>query len=291
MVTMQIQKLITDIIPHYNYYRKNKLQITGSEAIEIMWEIGDLLKEFVAQNDIAPHKLYREIYGKSEGVENTTQKSYITREFLSRSLRVRNMFDQKSDIRKIFPHLQYVKHFREAMPFFDNSKYVLSGKKRSELLAMLNSKNDPKIINAYIKRLQDDIIGISNPRDQKLDEMTGDKEIFVEFYNYIYSLFELKDYAKASKKMEKIDSDLIKFLSKNVGAISMDGLQMQEFDIPEKCDEKWVNFAQLIKRLIIKRDSVERRRFRRLIPPHRMTQLAEMLHQLTSEELYKTFRP
>jgi hypothetical protein len=46
-----------------------------------MWDIGDILKNFINQNDIAPHKLYRIVYGKSDGSENISQKSWVTREF------------------------------------------------------------------------------------------------------------------------------------------------------------------------------------------------------------------
>ena len=82
----------------------------------------------------------------------------------------------------------------------------------------------------------------------------------------------------------------LKILSKNTSALALDGLLMTDFEIPEKINEKWSIFSILIKRLITKEDPLERRRFRRLIPSHRMTQLGEMIYLLTAENLYKTFR-
>lgn len=287
---MQIKYLITEIIPHYNKYRKNKLTLSGSDALDILWDIGDLLRKFIEQNDIAPHALYRLIYGKSEGTENVVQKSYITREFLGRCYRIRNMFEKKSEIRLLLPNLKNFNNFREAMPFFDNPKYLLKGKDREELLAILNGDENKKI-KEYIKRLQKELIGVKNPRNQKLKEMSDDKDVFVKFYNYIYELLNAGDYNAVNQEVKNIDSEFIKILSKNTSAISIDGLLLTDFEIPVSLNKKWVEFANLIQKLVNQKDPVERRRFRRLIPSHRMTQLGEMIYQLTSEDLYKTFRP
>ena len=53
-----------------------------------MWEIGEVLEYYINMNRLTPQSLFREIYGKSEGTKNITQKSYISRDFQSRCLRV-----------------------------------------------------------------------------------------------------------------------------------------------------------------------------------------------------------
>ena len=287
---MSINDLIKNIVPGYNGYRKNSEILKGTEAIEILWDIGDALKKYIEETKVAPHTLYRQIYGKSEGKTNVVQNSYITRDFLSRSYRIRNIFVKKSDIKKLLPNLQKFGLFYKAMPFIDNPKYRFTGKEETNLYRLLNSNKSYSVIMKEINRLQKEKIGIKNPRDQKLKEMIGDKDVFVKFYNYIYSLFKYADYKKVKEEISGIEPDFIKILSKNTSAIALDGLLMTDFEIPEKLHEKWGDFAKLIKRLISKKDSLERRRFRRLIPSHRMTQLGEMLYQLTSENLYKTFR-
>ena len=287
---MTIKELINNIIPYYNKYRQNKNDITGMEAVEILWFIGDFLKQYIKETNIAPHTLYRQIYGKSEGEQNVAQKSYITRDFLSRSYRVRNIFPEKNDIKKYLPNLLKFRLFYQAMPFIDNPKYRFSGKEKENLYKLLNSNKSYAEIIKEIYRLQKEKIGIRNPRDQKLKEMAGDKEVFVDFYNYIYELFKNTDYLKVQDEINIMDTEFIKILSKNTSALALDGLLMTDFEIPKKINEKWINFVILVKRLISKKDSLERRRFRRLIPSHRMTQLGEMIYLLTAENLYKTFR-
>ena len=176
------------------------------------------------------------------------------------------------------------------MPFIDNPKYRFSGKEKENLYKLLNSNKSYAEIIKEIYRLQKEKIGIRNPRDQKLKEMAGDKEVFVDFYNYIYELFKNTDYLKVQDEINIMDTEFIKILSKNTSALALDGLLMTDFEIPKKINEKWINFVILVKRLISKKDSLERRRFRRLIPSHRMTQLGEMIYLLTAENLYKTFR-
>lgn len=287
---MHIKKLVDDIIPHYNNYRKNRFLLSGVEVLEISWVIGDFLQKFINQNKVAPHTLYREIYGKSDGKENIIQKSYITREFLGRCFRIRKIFKDQNEIIKDLPTLINFNNFREAMPFFDNQKYKLKGEEKENLLKILNSKIENKKIKEYIKNLQLEKIGIKNPRNQKLGQMSEDKEIFVKFYNYIYRLLDLNDYKRACREINDIDIQFIKILSKNVSALSIDGLLMTGFDLPNNLNRNWVEFSGLVKRFIEKKSSLERRRLRRLIPPSRMTQMGEMLYQLTSESLYKTFR-
>lgn len=288
---MSIKELISSIVPHYNKYRQNSRTLTGTESIETLWDIGDALKVYIEDTNIAPHALYRQIYGKSEGETNVVQKSYITREFLGRCFRIRKIFNGKNEINDLLQNLKNFNNFREAMPFFDNPRYLLEGKEKTELLIILNSNHDDKKIKEYIKKLQKEKIGVKNPRDQKLKEMGGDKDVFVAFYNYIYETLKCGDYKKSQKETSAIDIEFIKILSKNTSALALDGLLMTNFEIPDGLNKEWMDFAILVKRLISKKDSLERRRFRRLIPAHRMTQLGEMLYLLTTENLYKTFRP
>jgi hypothetical protein len=287
---MTIKELINNIVPHYNKYRQNKNTLKGAEAVEILWDIGNIIKQYIKETRVAPHALYRQIYGKSEGEINVVQKSYITRDFLSRSYRVRHIFIERSDIKKYLPNLQKFRLFYQAMPFIDNPKYKFTGKEKENLYKLLNSNKRYAEIMKEIYHLQKEKIGIKNPRDQKIKEMSGDKDIFVTFYNYIYELLKDADYKRAQKEMEGIGTEFMKILSKNTGALALDGLLMTDFEIPKKINQKWVDFSVLVKRLISKKDSLERRRFRRLIPPHRMTQLGEMIYLLTTENLYKTFR-
>lgn len=287
---MSINALIQQITPLYNEYRRNKSNLSGTEALEIMWAIGDLLKGYIEQNNIAPHNLFWSIYGNAEGTKNIEKKSYITREFQNRCHRIRRIFGKKEQIRKDFPHLKNFTAFREAMPFLDEGKYKLKGKERENLLVLLNSKLKPKEILNKIRFLQKEKIGRKNPRTQRLFEVEKEKQEFINFYNYIYRLIKIDDYKLCLKETKKIKSEYINILSKNVSALSQEGLKAYDFSIPGALKEPWKSFSKTIINLIMQKDPRNRRRLRRLIPPERIVRLADMLYGLASEENYNSIQ-
>jgi len=291
MENLDLKKLISAITPYYNEYRKNRLTILGTDALILMWEIGKLLEEFVLAHNIAPHHLYRLIYGKSEGAQNTIQKSYITRDFLSRSYRIKKLFSKKKEIVEQFPKLKKFRTFYKAMPFIDNPKYKFEGKEKSAIFKLLNSNKPYGDIMKVVGKLQKERIGIKNPRTQKLGEMEGDKKVFVDFYNYIYGMVKFKDYRKVESAVTEVGVDFISLLAKNTSAISADGLKMEPYAIEKTLPMEWESYAKLLLRLISKKEALERRRFRRLIPPERLIRLSEMLFAIRSEEKYNTFKP
>jgi hypothetical protein len=113
---MSIDLLIQEITPIYNAYQKGQGMLKPAALIELMWDIGTILEKYITLYNVAPHTLYRDIYGKSEGTKNVKQRSYITREFLGRSYRVKRIFKERKDIQKQLPKLSATNHFREAMP-------------------------------------------------------------------------------------------------------------------------------------------------------------------------------
>lgn len=288
MEQLDIKKLISEISPLYNKYKQSGREISGTEALLIMWDIGDLLKAEISKSKIPPHNLYRKIYGKSEGTTNIQQKSYITREFLGRAYRIRNIFQYKKDIKSELPNLKNFITFREAMPFFDNPKYKFTGKEKETLIALLNSDSNSSSILKKIKLLQKDKIGITNTRNQRLVDLEEEKQIFVETYNYLYKLLKGADYDFVAKELFlKSGADLIK-LSSATSCLAQEGLRYPE--IPEQSTNLVMDqYIKLIKNLSSQSDPKERRRFRRLIPPQRIVRLAEMLQAVSSKESYLSY--
>ena len=143
-----VSEIILKVTPLYNHYRKNKKTLQAYESIELMWDIGEILIPYIKKSKLSPHNLWRKIYGRSEGSVDNTKKSYITREFLGRCYRIYNMFEEKNEISKDFKRLKSFTSFREAMPFFDNPKYIFKGSDRKKLLNLLNSDlSSTKILN------------------------------------------------------------------------------------------------------------------------------------------------
>jgi hypothetical protein len=287
---MSTEELIQKITPLYNAYQKGHTAHQPIDLLYLMWDIGEEIEQYIRVHDKLPHTLFRDIYGKSESARNIKQKSYITREFLSRSYRVNKMFLSKSEILRAFPNLTAINHFRESMPFLDNPKYSLAESEKTRLLAAINGPLSNKEKAQYIRNLQKEKIGIRNPRTQQLECLDEDKLNFVKFYNAVYSALQLRDYALARARLELPSSKLIGILSLNCGAVSSDGLLMEKFEIPKRLAPDWRTFAEIIYKLISNDSPIDRRRFRRLISPERMLRLSEMLYALTSPEKYQNFK-
>lgn len=280
---MSINKLIDEIVPLYNYYKKNSNTISWTESLLIIWDIWEILKEYIEQNNLAPHNLYRLIYWKSEWSNNVSQKSYITRDFLSRSYRIRKIFQNKLEIQESFPNLKKFRLFYQAMPFIDNAKYNFENKEREQLFKLLNSNQSYKEIINEIYRLQKERIWIRNPRTQKLNELENEKIVFINFYNYLYKLQN-----KESKEIIfeinnlKINKDILKIIANNSIALSQDWLKTYSIPNFKISSDIWTDYIRILNDFITQTNATKIRRFRRLIPADRMLKLSDMLYKILS---------
>lgn len=278
-----ISEIIKTITPIYNEYRENKQILKAYESIELMWDIGEILNHYLQKSKLSPHNLWRKIYGRSEGSIDNTKKSYITREFLGRCYRIHKMFEEKNKIFKDFKNLKSFTSFREAMPFFDNPKYIFKDDDRKKLLNLLNSDlSSTKILNT-IRKLQKERIGIKNDRKQRLNDYDHYKKIYVDFYNSIYTKIQAHSISHPFWKEILQKEEHIEFyvaLSKNLSALCQDGLKYTDFDIPTNCNETEKSFAKMIQFFTSRKTFVEIRRFRNVIPVERFSKLSEMLYSL-----------
>ena len=280
---MNVGKLIDDLTPLYNEYKVNGDSLHPVEKIKIMWSAGKIIRLFVEKHNIAPHKLYREVYGLSEGKNNIIRNSWITREFQNRCFRIRRIFKSKKEIEKNLSNLKSFTYFREAMPFFDNPKYRFTGKEKKKLLKILNSKSTTM---KTIRNIQKTKIGKKNPRTQRLHELEKEKQIFINFYNYIYRNLKLEqqDLIEIVKK-ENLTDKYIRSLAANSIVCVQDGLQFTKFETPDiNKDSIWYQYAEVLKDFASQKNAMRIRRFRRLIPVERMARLADMLYEFVSKK-------
>ena len=279
------RELINKLTPSYNSYRKNKNKFCATDLLKIIWEVGDILNNFIDNSKIRPHTLFRKIYGKAEGSENIAQNSFITRDFQSRAYRIRNIFKDKKSIDKLFPSLSSFSAFREAMPFFDNKKYLLKGKEKANLIDLLNSAHSNTYIKGKILEKQKKKIGSSNNRKQKLPEIIEDKKIFIEFYNFVYNLSK-KDNKEiiAFLKSKNITKEILIKLSKNTDSLCQDNFQFEDFVTYQVNDNLWASYQSLIKKAISQKNAMFERRLRRVIPVEKISNLASMLFSLTKNK-------
>ena len=284
-----IAVLIIKITPNYNYYTQNRNTINWKDALELQWEVWDILKEYLDTNsNIAPHNLYREIYWKSEWTENIHQKSYITRDFLSRCYRVRNIFENKDEIRNTFPTLVSYHAFYKAMPFFDNPKYKFTGKKREELINLLNTCKSKKGAMDKIYELLDKYVNVKNPRTQKLWELSDIRESFVCMYKHLNTILASYEAIEIDLHDNDLSKEELSIISNNIVALTNDAYLMKPVNDENK-SEVWWNFIRWLNKIALEKTPKKRRRLRRIINSSILVRISDMVTALESKEYYDNF--
>jgi len=284
MNNKQLQKkelfnLIEKITPLNNAYRDlTREKESGRKILTLMWQVGDLIESFVMRHEIKPHALYWQIYGKAEGLKN----SYITRDFLSYCLRIKKYFLDIKDVGRSFSNLKRYSLFREAFPLLENSKYKLSENETGKIIKILNSDMDSREIKKIIIGIKSDHIGIKNTRNQKLHEMKSVVDNFVVIYNEIYNLIKINDQKSVSNFRKFFKNKFLIKLSQGVAALTQENLYIPEFKDKLKLPDHWEEFIDNMKNLF--QSSVEdRNRFRRVISPRKLFNLADMLNVITTD--------
>jgi len=282
----KIAKLIEKITPLNNEYRDSiNLKRSGTEVLELMWRVGEILELFLKKEKIKPHSLYWRIYGKAPGIK----KSYITRDFLSYCLRIKKFFRNFNDIRDTFSNLKRYSLFREAFPLLENPKYKLKGDEYNRLIRILNSNEDPSKIKSYLVNLKNKKIGIKNPRTQRLAEFKKEVDNFVNIFNYVYELIKKNNANDIGNFRNKFSNKLILELSQLIASFTQEGLFRPEIKQYNHLPRNWINFIDNLKRL--SKSNIEtRNRFRRLVPPRKLMDLADMLNATISDQGIKNYR-
>ena len=271
--------LIEEITPYNNHYRDLvKSGENGAEVLNLMWKVGEILELFISKFQIKPHKLYWQIYGKAEGLKT----SYITRDFLSYCLRIKKYFSTQKSIFTKLPYLQRYSLFREAFPLLENPKFKLSQNEEKEILSVLNSNLNPRKIKELIQDVKSDRIGIRNTRTQKLSEMKPITDNFVTIYNEIFNIIKENNQSLLDKINAVFSKELLNILCQSVSALTQENLYVPELQSNKKLPHHWEMFVKNLKYLL--GSSVEtRNRFRRLVSPRKIFDLADMLNALTAE--------
>ena len=152
--------------------------------IELMWEFGEILNNYLNSYSIKLHTLLYEIYDPYSNVK----MSYITRDLGSYCYRINKFFKNKEDIKQKLYNLKNYTVFRESIPLLFNPKYN-SQIDANTVLGLINSNRDPKLITKDVKRLKQKIRPIKNPRNQK-SNLYSDEKIFLQHtYNNLKEFY------------------------------------------------------------------------------------------------------
>jgi len=279
------KQLKIDIAPLNNRYRKNKNSMSGKDILLLFWDVGDLITKCCQKHNIKPHNLFWEIQGNSEGAKNQKTNSNLTREFMTRSERIRR-FLSKEDIIKEFENLSSYTLFREAMSFFTDKAHLLSKTEKRDLISLLNSDQSNEEIKRQIIFLKSKKkVGRPNPRDQRLGDVEPQKKTFDKFYQYIEALIK-KDEKIRSKELAAsgVNNDFMSSLAVNTTALMQEGIDYYPFEIlPSLPNNLWKEYALMLQFFINDKTPQNRKRFRRLVEMIEMYRLGERLNEIIYE--------
>jgi len=275
---MNHNKLNQKIYPIYGKYKNTLNIIKPFESLKLWSSIGRYIDQYLLDSPtLSKSKLFRDMYGKAEGADNIEKRGYISREFLQRAHRVYLMeLNNQLDIEKDLSSINALAPFREAMPFFDNPKYIFKGKERQNLLNILNSEDLSSDIVKKVKSLQKKYINISNPRTQRLNDLKNEVQIFINSYNNIFNNYKSKIYD--TYKGEDLDN--IVLLSKYLQCLTTEDFDTPDDNIKNFQDKDMESIKDIVNFLYKNKDAKVRRRFRRLIPIARIRQLSTYIYSI-----------
>jgi hypothetical protein len=278
---MNHNKLNQQIYPIYGEYKKTLNIIKPFKSLKLWSNIGEYIDQYLVENPgLTKSKLFRDMYGKAEGAENIEKRGYISREFLQRAHRVYLMeLNNQLDIAEDLSSINALGPFREAMPFFDNKKYILKGEERQNLLDLLNSGDNSSDLVNKVKSLQKKYINISNPRTQRLNDLKGEVQIFIDSYNNIFNNYKSNNYDPYRAE----DKDNIILLSKYLQCLTAEDFVIPEYRINNFQDKDMDNIKGIVDFLYKNKDAKIRRRFRRLIPIARIRQLSTYIYSIAKD--------
>lgn len=285
---MNHNKLNSKIYPIYGKYKESLGKIAPVNSLQYWSKIGKYIDHYLKENkDISKTKLFRDLYGKSEGADNIGSRGYIAREFLGRAHRLylmenNNIIDIKRDLSKI----NSISPFREAMPFFDNKKYMFKGKKKKDLLELLNSSRNSSELVDEVRLLQKKYIKKSNPRTQRLSDLKSEVKLFIDSYNSIYEDIKENNF----KDYKNEDSENIILISSYLQCLTAEEFIIPNESIKSFNNQNLNNIKKIVDHLFEKKHAKVRRRFRRLIPVNRIMQISEYIASFESEISFNRFR-
>jgi hypothetical protein len=95
------------------------------------------------------------------------------------------------------------------------------------------------------------IIGVKNPRNQRLKDLDIEKKIFIDFYNYIFNALKNdKDHVIDRLELDNISNEYISLLAANTNAMSQDGLKFSEIKVVNNSsDSLWVDYGNFVKEI------------------------------------------
>jgi hypothetical protein len=148
-----VDRLIEEISPLNNLYREAVREGRQPfESIGYMWDIGEVLRSAGVE----------EPYPVAERIQ---RESYITRDLLTFSWRVRGYFTDRRSIKRRFGQISYLTAFRWAFPLLEGGRYRLSKAGERELVRLVNSDANLAEIKREVSRMKQGRLPATSSRE------------------------------------------------------------------------------------------------------------------------------
>ena len=271
--------LIDTLAPLNNKFRTAKDSI---EKIETLWELGRMIDGYLSRHNLKLHEVLYQIYDP----HSTIKKSYITRDVGSYSYRIFKYFKNKEDIGKRLAGLKSYSLFMEAVPLIFNEKYNLSEEDKFELMRVITSGGDPKLLITRVRKRKKEILPIRNPRNQRSEEFDEEKLYLRNI------LAKLENFYKTNKVLP--EKEVVFGLEKNKEffVIILMALASDSFlDKTDDIDIKALDDNQKRLLAIVKSNNLRRARFRKwVMNSTELLRIAEAIHSLRNKDNYANFK-
>lgn len=270
-----IQRLIEEIAPLNNLYRQAVRERQPFHvSFGYLWDIGDVLQE-AGVSKITP--IASAIH----------ERSYITRQLVVYSYRIRRYFPSRATIKRRFGKVTSLAAFRDAFPLLENKHYRLSRAKERELIRLLNSGKESMEIRREIALIKKARVPGRKKRDMHLRELDSFVEMFDEHFNELQRLMERGSRQDMTQFSRQLGTEVLLFCNRLCLSLADESFAPpQEIPPLDDIDLSWSGFI-LGMYLAASGDRAVRNRARRRINPMHFVTMGNYMDILRDERKMK----
>jgi len=269
-----LRRLIEEIAPLNNLYRQAvKEHQPFFVSFGYLWDIGDILL--------------------GAGVDRITrvasaihERSYITRELVTYSFRIRRYFPQRGTIKRRFGKVTSYAAFRDAFPLLENERYRLSRAKERELVRLLNSGKESKDIRREIASLKKARVPERKKRNMRLYELDSFAQMFDERYSELQGEMDKGSRRSITLFGRRLGAEVLLFCNRLCLTLADESFAPPE-EMPslDGIDSRWSVFIEGMYE--VASGDTARNRARRRIKPMRFVTMGNYMDILRDERKIK----
>ena len=270
-----IQRMIEEIAPLNNLYRQAVRERQPFHvSFGYLWDIGDVLRE-AGVSKITP--IASAIH----------KRSYITRQLVVYSYRIRRYFPSRATIKRRFGKVTSHAAFRDAFPLLENKHYRLSRAKERELIRLLNSGRKSMEIRREIALIKKARVPGRKKRDMHLRELDSFVQMFDEHFSELQKLMERGSRQDMTQLNRQLGTEVLLFCNRLCLSLADESfIPPEEVPSLDDIDSSWSGFIQEMY-LVASRDRAVRNRARRRVNPMYFVTMGNYMDILRDERKMK----